>query len=96
MKEIPKPQEIEAAEKALQKLQRERKLFENLPVDKQVAIILHQCQCNSNHDDGCGWGYETGWEEKSSWTHYKYLQKARELLLIQPDHKVLIKLIEKM
>ncbi|MHA1665888.1 MAG: hypothetical protein ACTSW7_00760 [Candidatus Thorarchaeota archaeon] len=38
------------------------KLESYVPVEVQVAEILHEAFCNANHIDGCSWEYEK-WED---------------------------------
>lgn len=53
-----------------------------LPVNKQLAIMLHTRLCHANHTDQCGFYYEIdGIEDDwTRYTHKTYLEKADNML----------------
>lgn len=54
-----------------------------LPVNKQLAIMLHTKLCHDNHTDRCSFYYEIkGIEDDwTAYTHKTYLEKADNMLL---------------
>lgn len=72
-------------EKAVDHNQREKLKEEynsTLPVDKQLAILLHSKLCKSNHTDACGFYYEENGLDAdwSRFTHNRYHMKAIGML----------------
>lgn len=53
-----------------------------LSESQELAILLHEKLCRSNHIDGCSWYYEfNGNEHKwEGYEHKRWLEKADELL----------------
>lgn len=52
----------------------------SLPVDKQIAIALHELMCGWNHTDQCGWFVS---KDDGDWSYYSrkdYLERARKLM----------------
>lgn len=52
-------------ERQIAELQKQREIaqieedrLKALSVEYRAAIIMHNCQCNSDHTEGCGWYYE--------------------------------------
>ena len=55
--------------------------FKAMPDDKKLAEILHEKQCHSNHEDMCGWFYDSWSDKLGEYSARKiYLEKAREIL----------------
>ena len=50
---------------------------------QQLATLLHDKQCHHNHDDGCGWYYES-WDMqiRGFSVRKQYLEKAQAILNI--------------
>ena len=72
--------EIEELEVKLKLLKEEKKKFDLMQPNYQLAEILHEKLCHWNHTDGCGWYYEKweGFGEKSE--RQRYLDKANKIL----------------
>ena len=69
---------IAKLQKELAYAQKEKAEFEQLGPVEQLAISMHECFCNANHTDGCGWHYEIS-KGKHDWTgyaHMRYYEKA--------------------
>lgn len=76
-------------EREISKLQEERDrlfaeedAFRLMPLEKQVAITLHNNTCHFNHTDGCGWMYEFknrehDWEGHA---HKRFLMEANRVI----------------
>lgn len=84
------PQRTSATvEREIAKLQEERdrlfaaeEAFRMMPLDRQVAVTLHNNLCHDNHTDGCGWMYEFknrehDWEGQS---HKRFLADAHRVI----------------
>jgi hypothetical protein len=49
-----------------------------LKPEETIAELLHTKLCTSNHDDRCGWDYES-WE-RPGYSRSEYLKKATKIL----------------
>ena len=85
---------ITEKEGELEELKRQRARFEKLRPDQKIAEALHSRMCTHNHDDQCGWGYES-WE-KPGGVHNDYLKKAQAMLQIADDDEMILQLIKVM
>ncbi len=79
-------QEITAQKLKLAELENAKKVMirdrkTNSPVG-QLAIVLHEKQCHSNHTDGCSWHYEIhhGVPDWAGHAHSKYWNIAAQIL----------------
>jgi hypothetical protein len=56
--------------------------FNQLTLDKKIAILLHDKTCFSNHADMCGWNYEikNGIHDFNATTHRDYLTRAQLII----------------
>lgn len=55
---------------------------QRLSENKEMAILLHDCLCNRDHNDQCSWFYEIS-EAGHDWTrftHSRYLKMADKIL----------------
>ena len=80
-------EEINKAQKNLEKLLLQKKIFDNYTEAQKLATILHEKLCVQNHTDGCDWfyfddknKYGKNWER--NYSHNHYLGMARNMLLI--------------
>lgn len=63
----------------LDSLEKELEREQNIPEDIRLAEYLHSAFCVHNHEDACGWYYES-WTSSPGNTRRRYLEKARSLL----------------
>lgn len=82
--------EIAEAEAKLTKLKLEKKVYDGLKPEQRLADMIHYEQCHLNHNDACGWYYES-WD-KPGFSRDQYLKKAKEILSEVPFAQV-VKLI---
>lgn len=76
--------EIAAKQAELDELVKHRAALAEFTQVKRVAIDLHDALCRSNHDDGCGWGWEIApapfghnWQ---GWAHKRWLDHAERVI----------------
>lgn len=79
--------QIEQKQRELDKLLAQKEQLESLGPAYLLAVELHDKLCHSNHADGCGWFYEIKdgehqWERRA---HVEYLEKAKNVLAIEPN-----------
>lgn len=53
-------EQITQIDQEIYQLQQEKNKLANLPVEKQVAIVLHGTLCQSSHVDQCDWHNDPG------------------------------------
>ena len=81
--------QISKTEQELNRLKNEKRKLLDLPLDKRVAIILHDNLCRHNHTDQCDWYYYTQHDIPmfpGSGQQEEYLHKARKLLEVLKPH----------
>ena len=84
--------------KKFEELKQKRK-FEMMPVEYQIADMLHAKLCRRNHSDGCGWEYES-WDnyvynEPVDFGRNAYVNMAKSMLAVA-DKDTIIKIINLM
>ena len=70
--------EIQELQEKIEELNQEKTEIEELPEEAVVAEYLHDELCNHNHEDGCGWFYES-WKVPGR-AKSRYLSKANQLM----------------
>lgn len=70
--------QLDELEVQKQKLLKELEETKKLTPAQQLADILHSKQCRWNHEDGCGYYYES-WSNPGN-NRYEYLAKANAML----------------
>lgn len=93
MKSNERVYRIAVLRQELFKLEKEQNEFNELSPVQQIATMLHDKKCSSNHEDQCTWFYDTGnWQEYS---RKEYLEKAKKVLaLAKNDLKQAIIMID--
>jgi hypothetical protein len=62
------------------RLKKEQVAYTVMPVEHQLADMLHSKLCHLNHTDRCGWHYES-WTRIGT-TRQSYIDKAKAILKI--------------
>ncbi len=70
--------EIRDAEAVVRDLKMEKELVEAMPKNQRLADALHAKTCRWNHEDGCGWHYES-WKNIGT-SRRAFLDKADAML----------------
>lgn len=74
--------EILALEERLRELKRKQATFDSLPEQCKFADFIHDKMCRHNHQDGCGYHYES-WGSPELWREKKiWIDKAERVLAI--------------
>jgi hypothetical protein len=55
--------------------------FERETPARRFATSMHECTCHSNHEDGCGWYYDSSWDD---YAHKTALEQANRILKALP------------
>lgn len=85
---------LEVAKRDLARAQAAVATHTDLTPEQQLAVDLHDVQCNMRHDlDGCGWTYEGRDAWKVGYTHTEYLRKARKALKVA-DAETIIRVVK--
>lgn len=56
--------------------------------DRRLAEELHSMQCHSNHEDGCGWFWESTNKWEQGYAHKRWLVKAQNVMRALPGMSV--------
>ena len=86
---------IEELEHELAQKKEDKRKFEAMPVEYQIADILHSTLCDHNHTDACSWYYRT-WNDyvygSDKYTRDEYVDKAKSMLAVA-DKDTIFKII---
>jgi hypothetical protein len=76
--------EIKNLEKKLEAERAKLTELNNLPLERKIAVYMHERMCTWNHTDGCGWYYHSNLDEKD-WKNGErkmWLDRANKLLAV--------------